>query len=444
LSPAAYLKQVKLDDGAIRKYYEAHSNDFRVPEKVSVQYLTLSADQLAATVVVSPEELKKAYDDPANQSRWNGKETRRARHILLTVPSGATPAQRQAILARAQGLLAQIKAHPDQFATLAKDNSQDPGSAQQGGIWGFFARGVMTPPFENAVFSLHKGEISGPIETDFGYHLIQLEDVREATHRSLEEVTPLLTAELRKQKAAQKFAELADSFNTLVYEQSGSLQPAADKFHLPLKTENGIEKEQKTGFWANPKLQEALFSSPVLKDHRNTPAIEVAPGLLVAARITADQPSALQPLEQVSSRIEQKLTQEEASHLAHQAGEALLKDLQSGKNPSLNWSGERQLTRQQAFAGGLPAALVTPAFRLDEHHLPGYGAAPTADGGFALVRVTEVLPGRTDESGSRKEAEAGLTRAYADEAMAEFMTGLRQKATIQVLDKSVLGTPPPQ
>ncbi|KXW58311.1 peptidyl-prolyl cis-trans isomerase D [Ferrovum myxofaciens] len=443
LGSAQFLGKVKLAADAVKKYYEAHPNEFRISEQVSIQYLTLAADQLAAAVTVLPEELRKAYADPANQSRWTGQEMRRARHILLTIPNGASPAQRQSIKQHAQQLLVRLQAHPEQFAAVAKVESQDPGSASQGGDLGFFARGTMTPPFEKAVFALNKGEFSGPVETDFGYHVIQVTDIHEAKHLSLEEVTPQLTAEIRRQKASQKFSEEADAFTTLVYEQSGSLQPAADKFHLTVQTASGISKDQKTGIWSNPKLQQALFSSAVIRDHRNTPAIEVAPGLLVAARVTQDQAAMLKPLEQVAPSIEQRLEEQQAAVLARQAGEEKLKELQAGRtDPALTWSGERLLTRQQAYAGGLPSAVVTPAFRVDERHLPGYAGASTPEGGFVLVRVTQIQPGRTDESATRKEAETGLTRAYGDGAMEEFMAALRKKATIQVVDKSVLEESP--
>ncbi len=439
LSPASYLAQVALAPEAVRHEYDAHADAFAIPDQVDVEYLTLSVDQMLHDVTVSADEVRKAYDDPANQARWKGQETRRARHILLTVARGASSTERQAVLTKIQGLRQQLLAHPDQFGAVASNVSQDPGSARQGGDLGYFAHGVMTPPFEQAVFALKPGELSEPVETDFGYHLIQVTDVHPAKQVSLAEATPALTQELRRQKANKLFADEAESFGTLVYEQSGSLQPAAARYHLTIRNQAGIARNVEDGLWANPKLQEALFSPAVLKEHRNTAAIEVTPGTLVAARVTAFHAAHARPFAEVRQTIETHLIHEEAVRLARVAGEAMLKALREGKAGTVNWSGERQLNRQQAYAGALPGGLaVADAFRLDEHHLPGYvgGAAPNGD--YVLVRVTAVQPGQTDDPTLRKQAEAGLTRAYGDEVLEEVVASLRRKATIKILDKSLL------
>lgn len=443
LSPEQYLSQVSLSADAAHQYYQSHPNDFRVPEAVDVQYLVLSADHPQNPPTVTPEEIRQAYEDPANQSRWGGRETRRARHILLTVPKGGNAAERQRVQDRIVHLRQELLAHPERFSELAKSESQDTGSARQGGELGYFARGVMTPAFEQAAFSLKVNEISQPVETDFGYHLIQVEDIRPATKKTMTEATPELTAELRHKKQAQVFSEAAEGFGSMVYEQSGSLQPAANRYHLTLQSELAVTKGMQTGIWANQKLQNALFANPVLKDHRNTAAIEIAPGTLVAARVTADHPAHAQPFEQVSAHIQQQLVHQEVARLTRLAGEAMLKDLRAGQLVKLSWSGERQLSRQQAYSGALPGGeAIAPAFQLDARHLPGYVGAPTPDGGYALIKVSAVQPGPTDDPSLRKEADVALSRAYGDALMEIIIRGLRQTATIQILDKSLLADSP--
>jgi peptidyl-prolyl cis-trans isomerase D len=437
---SAFLGQVKIDDAAIKQYYDAHLDRFKVPERVKVQYLVLTADPLAPDVVVTSEEIAKAYSDPANQARWSGAETRRASHILITVPPKASDAQRSAARDQAQKILAQAQAHPEQFAALAKQYSQDPGSASQGGDLGYFGRGTMAPSFEAAVFGMKPGSIQGPVETEFGFHVIKLTDVKAAKGRTLAEVTPLLTQELRKQRAAQRFADAAESFSNLVYEQSTSLKPAADKLKLTIKDSGWITRggAADAPLLNNPKLLNALFAAESIQDGRNTQAIEVAPNTLVAAHVVAHEPSVARPYAEVKETIGQMLQREEAAKLVRKEGEARLADLRAGKTVALAWSATRQLTRQTALAGGLPSVVVMPAFQVSATHLPAYTGAVIPTGSYILVRVTQVTPGNPADATKRKQAEAGLTRAYGDATMSGFMAGLRKTADVRLVNKAVL------
>jgi len=438
----AFLGQVKIDDGTVKQYYDAHLDRFKVPERVKVQYLVLTTDRLAQDAVVTPEEVAKAYADPANQARWGGTETRRASHILITVPPKASESQRSAAREQAQKILTEAQAHPDQFAALAKQYSQDPGSASQGGDLGYFGRGVMAQPFEVAIFGMKPGEIRGPVETEFGFHIIKLTDTKAGKARSLAEVTPQLTQELRKQRAAQRFAEAAESFSNLVYEQSTSLKPAADKLKLTLKDSGWITRggSGDVPLLNNPKLLNALFSTESIQDGRNTQAIEVAPNTLVAAHVVAHEPSVARPLGEVKEAIAQMLQREEAAKLVRQEGEARLADLKAGKTVALTWSATRQLTRQSALSGGLPAGVVTPAFQVSTTHLPAYTGTMMPSDSYILVRVTQVTPGNPADAAKRKQAEAGLTRAYGEATMSGFMAGLRKTADVRLVNKAMLET----
>ncbi len=438
-----FMPQVHVEQAQVQQYYEAHQEQFRVPERIRVQYLVLSANLLEQQVTVTPEEVAKAYADPANQARWQGPETRRARHILIPLPAKASEAQRSEAQAQAQSILKEANAHPERFEALARQYSRDPGSAAQGGDLGYFGRGTMTRPFENAVFAMKPGEISGPVESEFGFHVIQLVDVKAAKGKSLAEAAPVITQELRKQQAARLFGEAAENFSNLVYERSEDLKAAAEKFKLPIQTSGWITRGGPTEvpLLANPKLQAALFAPESLKEGRNTPAIEVAANTLVAGHVAGHEPSFVRPLPEVGAGILQTLQHDAAVKLAQQAGEARLADLQSGKTVDLPWSKDRQFTRQTALSSGLPPALVTAAFKANPSHLPAFAGAPLPTGTYALLRISQVTPGNPADVVKRKQAETGLARAYGDALLTGFLEGLRKDATIRFVNKSVLEPP---
>lgn len=438
-----FFDQVKVTDDQVKAFYDKNKVFFQNPERVKVQYLVYSAKDLMQHIEVPADMVQKAYQDPANQTRWKGTETRRASHILLAVAPNANPAQRKSAQEEALHWLQVLKAHPEQFAAVAKAHSQDPGSASQGGDLGYFGRGAMTPPFESAVFSMQKGEIKGPVETSFGYHLIQVTDIRPGVTRSLAEATPELTEELRKQLAAQRFTEGAETFSNLVYEQSNSLEPAAKSLQLTPMTTDWLAKGAPSGnpLLDPPKFRQALFTSEVLTQGRNTSAVEVQPNVLVAARVVAHEAASTRPLAEVAGAIRKQLQQQEASHLAAQAASAALAALKAGKpvdQPKLVWSAAHLVTQQQAGAAGIPAEAVKPAFGLGTGQLPQFAAATMANGNQVLVRVSQILPGATNDPTLRKQAEAGLAQAYGDEVMSAYMAGIRQGAEVKLLNKSVL------
>jgi peptidyl-prolyl cis-trans isomerase D len=439
ITPDAFLDKVKVDDAAVKAYYDAHQDQFMVSERVKVEYLVLSADQLVGDTAVTPEEIAKVYNDPANKARWGGQETRRASHILISVPASASTADRAAAKAKAEKIAAEAKANPSRFAALARQYSQDPGSAAQGGDLGYFGRGAMTKPFDEAVFGMKAHDVTGPVETEFGYHIIQLTDIREGKGKTLAEATPAITAELKKQHAQQRFAEMADNFSNLVYEQSGSLKPAADKFKLPLHETGWLTRSGGAEYplLDNPKLLAALFAQESVKDGRNTQAIEVAPNVLVSGHVTAHEPAVARPLAEVSEAIQKQLRHEQAAKLAKQEGEARLADLKAGKAVALKWSDPKMVNRQEAL-GIMPPDLVAPAFKLEVDKLPAYAGVDSGSGAYAIARVSRVAPGNPADAARRKQAEVGLARGYGDEVMGEFLTALRANANVRLVNKAVM------
>lgn len=439
ITPDAFLERVKVDDATIQKYYDSHLDRFKVEERVKVQYLVLSADQLSQSIEVSAADVAKAYADPANKARWGGQETRRASHILILAAPKAPNAERVAARALAEKALVEVNANPSQFAAIAKKYSQDPGSAATGGDLGYFGRGAMTPAFENAVFSLKPDQVSGIVETEFGFHIIRLTDIKTAKGKTVTEVTPEITAELRRQRVGQRFSESAENFSNLVYEQSASLKPAAERLKLTLKDSGWITHagQAQDPLLNNPKLIAALFAPESVKNGRNTQAIEVSPNVLVAAHVTLYEAPTARPLNEVGPLIAQLLRREEAGKLAAQEGAARLADLQAGKNISLKWSAVRRLNRQDAV-GGLPSGLVADVFKANANHLPVYTGSATANGSYFIAQISAVVPGTITDAARRKQAEIGLVRGYGDEVMAEFLAALRTEGSFRLVNKAIL------
>ena len=223
-----------MSDAEIKTYYDQNPTAFQTSEVAKIEYLLLTQDAIAAQIKVDPAEVKQAYD--ANAKQYTTSEERKASHILIAVKPDASAADKAAAKKKAEDLLAQARAKPDSFAELAKANSQDPGSSAQGGDLGSFGRGAMVKPFEDAVFAAKVGDIVGPVETNFGYHVIKVTGITPGHVQSFDEVKGRIEADLKRQKAAQKFAAAADQFQNLVYEQADSLAGAAKALNLKVET----------------------------------------------------------------------------------------------------------------------------------------------------------------------------------------------------------------
>ncbi|MDE3010372.1 MAG: SurA N-terminal domain-containing protein [Pseudomonadota bacterium] len=437
----AFLDKVKVEDKDLHAWYDAHADNYKVPERVQLQYLVLNPEVLGKDIQVAPDEIAAAYEQQSKGGRFNTPEERRAAHILISVAATAPEAERKAAKAKAEQVLAEVKAHPDQFARLAEKYSQDPGSAKQGGDLGFFGRGAMVKPFEDAAFALKKGELSEVVQSDFGYHIIRLTEIKDQHSKSLEEASPELLRELRTQKAAKKFAEAADSFSNLVFEQSGSLKPAADALKLEIQQSGWISR---TGagadsVLANPKVLQAAFASDVVRDKRNTAAIEAGPNVLVAARATAYEAAVPKPFAEVADSIRQQLVRTQAAQLAVKAGQDALAALQAGKPVAgLSFGEAKSATRATAAAAALPPALVDPAFKAPTAALPAYAGAELSGNGYGIVRISKVEDGKADDEATRKQAEQTLRRSLEQGELNAVLASLRKSASISI-SKTALG-----
>jgi len=430
LAPEAHAAKVKVTPEQVKAYYDSHAVQFTTPERARVEYVELSLDALAAKAEVPAEEVKRAYEDGMQRNQWGKAEERRASHILITAAPDAKEADRKAAQQKAQAIADAVKKAPRTFAAVAKKESQDPGSATQGGDLGFFARGSMVKSFEDAAFAAKKGEIVGPVASDFGYHVILVAEVRPAQVKSLAEATPEIEASLKKQLASRRFAESAEAFSNTVYEQSSSLKPAADAMKLPVLQSAWITKGQPLAPPLNsPKLLAEIFSDDTIKAKRNTSAVEVAASTLVSARVIEHKAAELRPLDGVRAEIERRLVREEAMKLARAEGEAKLKELQAGKDAGLKWPAVLAVNRQRP--GGIFAQVLDRVFRADAKKLPAFVGAETP-AGYSLARVSKVIEIEKVDDAQRAALGGQLRQAVAAEELEATLASIRESVGVTV------------
>jgi peptidyl-prolyl cis-trans isomerase D len=386
---ADFAAQVKPTDADIETFYNANQALFQAPEQAEIEYLVLDAAALQNSVTFNEADVRTYYDQ--NASRLSGTEERRARHILLTVPAGAPSAEKDAVRKRAEELLAQVRAKPASFADVAKAQSQDTGSAVNGGDLDFFGRGAMVKPFEDVVFSLTKGAISDLVETEFGFHIIQLTDIKAPPVRSFESMRPEIEAELKKQQAQKQYAEAADNFSNLVYEQADSLQPAADRLKLQVRKATVQRQPQAgvTGVLANQRLLGALFDTESIDKKRNTEAIDTGSGQLVSGRVVQHMPARTLPLAEVRDQVRTRLVAARSAELARAEGEKQLQAWKSGADAK--GLGSAMVVSRENMQGLAQPALVA-ALSADPKNLPAWVGVNLADQGYAVVKVEKVLP----------------------------------------------------
>jgi peptidyl-prolyl cis-trans isomerase D len=426
-APEAFAAQVQPTEDALKKFYDENARLFETPEVAKVDYVVLGRDALAGQIAISPDELRSYYEQ--NKARYGAPEERRAGHILLAPGPDAR--------ARADELLARLKANPGEFEELAKQHSADPGSASQGGDLGYFDRTSMVKPFADAAFAMQPGEVGGPIETEFGLHIIRVTDVRPAQTKSFEEVRPQLEAEIRSQQAGQRFAEAAESFTNTVYEQSDSLKPAADKFKLEIRSEELVARQpgpdaQPGSPLGNPRLLQALFSDDVLKNKRNTEAIEVAPGRLASARIVDYRPPQRRPFAEVEADVRQRYVAQQAAQLARQAGTERLTALRDPGTPTDAQQDFRPMkTVQRGAPGDLDPRAVEAVFRMPVEPLPAVAGVDLGEQGFAIYQLVEVVPASPEAIAERRQAiEPQLARVVSQQDLVAYIDALKQRAKI--------------
>ncbi len=429
ITPDQFIAQVKITPEQVKAYYDANTKEFTVPEQVKPEYIELSIDALAPAMQVPAEEVKKFYE--VNSATYVVKEQRKASHILINAAPTASDADKKAAKAKADDLYQQAKANPKIFAELAKKHSQDPGSGAQGGDLGFFGRGAMVKPFDEAVFAAKKGDLLPPVLSDFGYHVILVTDIRPESGKSLADVTPEIEGQLKKQRAQAKFAELAEKFTNAAFEQSSSLKAAADVAGLTIKQGPWISKGQGLPPFNNPKLMQALFSDEVIKSKRNTEAVEIAANTLVVARALESKPSSVRPFAEVEKSISAKLTREEAGKLAKKDGEEKLAQLKAGKTVAeLKWPALLAVSRSNP--GGLPPPVLDAAMKLDAKTLPAYSGSDNPGGGYTIVQVAKVIDASPADQAKLNTVKTRLAQAVSQQEFLSLLAAARTRTEVSI------------
>ena len=436
-----FVGRVTLTDADIEAFYSANTALFQAPEQVDVEYLVLDAATLQNKVALSEADVRAYYDQ--NASRLSGTEERRARHILLTVPAGASATDKDAVRARAQALLAQVREKPASFADVAKAQSQDPSSAANGGDLDFFGRGAMVKPFEDVVFSMAKGAISDVVETEFGFHIIQLTDIKAPPVRSFESMRAEIEADLKKQQAQKQFAEAADTFSNTVYEQADSLKPAADRLKLEIRAAKGVQRQAlpgATGALANERLLAALFTPDAIEKKRNTEAIETGPSQLTSARVVQHEPARTLPLAEVREQVRARLVAQRSAELARAEGEKQLQAWQGGA-AATGLANAVVVSRENAQ--GLAQPVLNAALRADPKQLPGWVGVDLADQGYAVVKVEKVLPRDKRDAQALAQEVQQYSQWWSSAENEAYVETLKERYKVRILVPEPVAAPAP-
>lgn len=428
---ADFVSKVTVTDADLQSYYDQHTAQFQAPEQASIEYIVLDADAVKKGIVLNEADLKSYYEQ--NKERLGTKEERRASHILITAPSSAPAAEREKAKAKAEDLLAAVRKAPATFAELARKNSQDPGSAERGGDLDFVTRGAMVKPFEDAMFALKKGEISGVIETPFGFHIIQLTDIKPSTVPAFEQARAGIEADLRTQQATAEFAKAAEAFTDAVYQQPDSLKPAADKFKLTVRTASNVLRtpaKGSSGALASKNFLAALFAPESLERKHNTEAIDVGSNQLASGRVTQYAAARTLPFAEVKDKVRSELVATRAAALAKAEGTA---KLAAWEKDAAGASFGAPLTVSRLDAQSQPAPVIEGALRADTGKLPVLVGADLGSQGYAVVRVLKTVPRPAPAAEQAQQETAQITQAIAGAEASAYYEMLKDRFKARIL-----------
>ncbi|AVR10948.1 SurA N-terminal domain-containing protein [Burkholderia thailandensis] len=440
LKSADYATKVQPTDAQISAYYDAHKQAFATREAATIQYLVYSQAAAAAAAQPSDIDVKKYYD--GNIARYRTDAQVRVSHIFIAAAKDASAADKAAAKAKAEQLLAEVKAHPDQFAQIAEKNSQDAPSAAKGGDLGFITRGSTAggAAFDDAAFALKKGEISGVVQGDFGFHILKATDLKPAVVKPLAEVKDSIVADLKQQFAAKAFADNAEGFTSTVYEKAKSLQPAADKYTLTIQTAT-VSPQPNPALppdspLNNAKFLAAVFAADAVKNGNNTQAIDVGNNTLIAARVTSYQPSTVPALDAIKDQVRAKVVADEAARLAKQDGEAKLAELRKSKSTA-GFAAADKISRTQAH--GLPPAAVSAIYKVDPKTLPAYVGVDLGNDGYAIFRVNSVVAAAPADDQRLAAAQQQLAQVYAQSETEAYLASLRARSKVKLYGSTAGG-----
>ncbi len=444
VSSKRFLAAAQASDAEIQAYYTSHQAEFMTPEKVTLAYVELDEAQLAKQVQPSDADLQAVYQQ--QMDKYKQDETRDARHILIAV-NGDDPKVDAAAKAKAEGILKQIQGGAD-FGKLAAQYSDDPGSAKQGGELGKVSHGVMVKPFEDALFGIAKvNDIAGPVRTQFGYHIIQLEGVQAAVVKPFAEVKPQILADFQKKQADDKYYALGDQLANLAYEHPDTLDEVSKQLNLPIQTAEDVTRDGGAGIGANPDVRKAAFSEQVLTQGNNSEPIPLGTNHAVVVRVKGHVPSAAMPLAAVKDKIAGIVKQQHAAEATAKLAASLLDSLKQGQDPAAaaKSAGTGVSLVSPGFVGrnqqGVAPEVLSAAFGAPQPAAgaKSYASAPLGGGDEAVVVVSAVKPGDAASLTEQQRLAAlrGLSREEGNTEFAAYLAYLKQKADVKVNDKNI-------
>jgi peptidyl-prolyl cis-trans isomerase D len=433
----AFLGRVTVDEPAIASHYESNQAKYQTTETVDLEYVELALADIAATVDVSEEALRAAYED--EKDRFQTAEERHARHILIQVDKGDEDAAR----AKAASIAERLRKGED-FAKLANEFSADAGTKAQGGDLGWVTRGNLGGPLDDALFGMQVGAISDPVKSEYGYHVIRLDEVRPGTVRPYEAVRDEIAADLKTQRAEQTFDDRANRLTERAFDAYNELATVATEMNLPLKTLTGFPRNGDPATFPNgaPVVQ-AAFDDQIVDSGRNSSLVELSRDHVLVLRVTAHHLPTPKPLEQVHDQIRDELKRARAQDLAEAAAKAFLAGIEAqgadpaalAKQQSGTWTAPAVVERTNA---AVPTEVLAAAFGLAK---PAQGEVERqlvalANGNHAVLVLSSVQPGTPDSvpqtDRDQRQRQLADQSAYAE--LTGYVGTLREQATVRIPD----------
>ncbi|MXN75558.1 peptidylprolyl isomerase [Burkholderia sp. 4701] len=433
LKTSDYASKAQPTDAQLAAYYDAHKQRFATPETATIQYVVYSPAAAAASAQPTDADIKKYYDD--NPTHFRTEAQVRVSHIFIAAASDASAADKAAAKAKAEQLLADVKAHPDQFAQIAQKNSQDAPSAAKGGDLGFITRGSTAggKAFDDAAFALKQGDVSGVVQSDLGLHILKATEVKPAAVKPFAEVKDAIAVDLKQQYAAKAFSDNAEGFTSTVYEKAKSLQPAADKYTLTIQTATVTPTPNPalppTSPLNNAKFLAAVFANDAVKSQNNTQAIDIGNNTLISARVTDYKPAAVPALDAIKDAVRQKVIAEQAGELAKKDGAAKLAELQKSK-ATTGFAAAETVSRTQSH--GLPPAALSAVYKVDAKTLPAYVGVDLGADGYAIYRVNSVIPGTAVDPQQLAAAQQQMAQVDAQSEGEAYLAALRDRSKVKL------------
>ena len=452
--PAEYAVRLEPTEEQLAQFHRDEAQRFTTAQSAKVSWVVLSAENLGRQIKISEDDLRTYYEQ--NRARLGRPERRRASHILVQVPAQAPESDAEKAKVKALALLTQVRdASAERFAASARAQSDDAGSKAGGGDLDWFTRDSMVKPFADAAFAATGiGLVDEVIRSEFGFHIIRVTGIEPAQTKPFSEVRDQLESELKKQQAGKRYAESAESFSNLVYEQSDSLEAAANRFGLTVQTLEGVtpegpskasvsasnkasnnasDKEVVAGNLAplsNRRLLTTLFSEESIRSRRNSEAIETASGTLVSARLVDHQPAQLRPLETVREEVKSLWIQTQSLQLAAKAGATQLKQFQDGSKPETSFVKAGRISRMDR--GGLPPAVVNAVLSASVSKLPVYVGVDLGAQGYVIARLDAIQPGDLGPAKANEaQLESQIRRTEGEQSVATWLKSWQSSLGIQ-------------